>query len=143
MPVSVWFWVASGGGESCQNIGRQELLIDVLREDAERLPSELAFTFLGAGGAEEDHLTYGDLHASARAIGATLQSFGAKGARVLLLYPPGLEFIKAFFGCLYAGAIAVPLPSAKRRAQSLHGLQAVIVDAQPSFALTTADGSDS
>ena len=30
------------------------------------------------------------------------------GERVLLLYPPGLEYVAALFGCLYAGAVAVP-----------------------------------
>ena len=44
----------------------------------------------------------------ARAIGAWLQQQAAVGQRVLLLYPPGIQFIEAFFGCLYAGAIAVP-----------------------------------
>ena len=105
-----------------------------------RLPGQRAFTFLGAGGAEEDHLGYSELDARARAIGATLQSFGARGERVLLLYPPGLEFITAFFGCLYSGAIAVPVPSANRRGRSLRALQSIIDDARPSLALTTSAG---
>ena len=56
------------------------------------------------------HLTYAALDWQARAIGAMLQSYSASGERALLLYPAGLEFIAAFFGCLYAGVIAVPLP---------------------------------
>ena len=112
----------------------------MLRDDAMRLPNHEVFTFLGANGAEEDRLSYGELDACARAIGAMLQSFGAAGERVLLLYPPGLEFTKAFFGCLYAGAIAVPVPPANRRARSLRGLQSILVDASPSLALTTSEG---
>src|SRR5437764_13346518 len=68
-----------------------------------------AYTFLEDGETEEVHLTYADLDRKARAIGARLQSLGACGERALLLYPPGLEFIAGFFGCLYAGAVAVPL----------------------------------
>ena len=56
---------------------------------------------------EGDHLTYAALDYEARSIGALLQSYRARGERALLLYPTGLEFIAAFFGCLYAGVTAV------------------------------------
>ena len=76
----------------------------------------------------------------ARAIGALLQSYGASGERVLLLYPTGLEFIAAFFGCLYAGVIAVPLPppNLAQPQRTLPRLRAIANDAQPSVALTTS-----
>ena len=54
------------------------------------------------------HLSYAGLDERARAIAALLQEHGAAGERVLLLYPPGLDYIAAFFGCLYAGVVAVP-----------------------------------
>ena len=57
----------------------------------------------------EAELTYEDLDRHARLIAARLQSLDIEGERVLLLYPPGLEYIGAFFGCLYAGAIAIPV----------------------------------
>ena len=53
-------------------------------------------------------LTRGELDRRARALAARLQARGLAGRRALLLYPPGLEFIAAFFGCLYAGVVAVP-----------------------------------
>lgn len=76
----------------------------------------------------------------ARAIGALLQSYGASGERVLLLYPTGLEFIAAFFGCLYAGAIAVPVPppNPAQPQRTFPRLRAIANDAQPSMALTTS-----
>jgi acyl-CoA synthetase (AMP-forming)/AMP-acid ligase II len=119
---------------------RPRSLIDVVRDGAMRLPDQPIFTFLGTSGAEEGELTYSELDASARAIGAMLQSFGARAERVMLLYPPGLAFIKAFFGCLYGGAIAIPVPSANRRIRSLRGLQSIVADACPSLALTTSAG---
>src|SRR4051794_24747588 len=83
-------------------------LIDLLRLRAERQTGATAYTFLLDGEAEEDSVTYGQLDEQARAVGAWLQSFSAEGERVLLLSPPGLNYIAAFFGCLYAGAVAVP-----------------------------------
>jgi acyl-CoA synthetase (AMP-forming)/AMP-acid ligase II len=59
---------------------------------------------------------------------------------VLLLYPPGLEFIAAFFGCLYARAIAVPLPppNLAQPHRALPRLRAIIADARPAVVLTTS-----
>ncbi len=83
------------------------------------------------------HLTYGELDARARSIGALLQEHGARGERALLLYPPGLEYIAAFFGCLYAGAVAVPAYP-PRLNRSLPRLRSILEDALPQVALTTA-----
>lgn len=71
-------------------------------------PQKLAFTFLNDGETAGLRLTYQELNRHARAIAAQLQTLGASGERALLLYPPGLDFITAFFGCLYAGVVAVP-----------------------------------
>src|SRR5258708_22121493 len=84
-------------------------LIEVLRYRALHQPEQRAFTFLENGEGESSHLTYGELDQRARSIGALLQGLKAAGERVLLLYPPGLDYVAAFFGCLYAGAIAVPV----------------------------------
>src|SRR3982074_3206463 len=83
-------------------------LVDILRSHAADQADIRAFTFLDDKGAESETLTYLELDRKARAIAARLQEHSARGAPVLLLYPPGLEFIAAFFGCLYAGALAVP-----------------------------------
>ena len=62
---------------------------------------------------------------------------GLAGGRALLLYPPGLEFIVAFFGCLYAGVVAVPayLPRPNR---PMTRLRSIVEDARPSVVLTCA-----
>lgn len=110
--------------------------VELLRDRAIRLGKSCAFTFLLDGETEGEILTYGELDRRARAIAATLQSFDARGERALLLYPPGLEFIAAFFGCLYAGAIAVPAYP-PRRNQKLSRLEAIVKDARAKFVLTT------
>lgn len=112
-------------------------LVDLLQWRAAEQPQERIYTFLEDGETREQHLTYGELDRQARAIGATLQGLGSTGERVLLLYPAGLEYISAFFGSLYAGAIAVPVypPHLNR---SLERLQAILHDSQATVALTTA-----
>src|SRR5262249_1270413 len=112
-------------------------LIELLQQRAAQQPLRKAYTFLLDGEAEESILTYEGLERRARAIAARLQSLGAAGERVLLLYPPGLEYITAFGGCLYAGAIAVPA-SPPRQHRSLLRLKSVAADAQSTLALTTS-----
>ncbi|MDJ0715858.1 MAG: AMP-binding protein [Prochloraceae cyanobacterium] len=58
-------------------------------------------------GKKELILTYEQLDRQAKVIAGYLQSIDAKNQRALLLYPPGLDFITAFFGCLYAGVIPI------------------------------------
>ncbi|MEM9506104.1 MAG: AMP-binding protein [Cyanobacteria bacterium P01_E01_bin.35] len=111
-------------------------LIDLLRHRGQYQSSITAFTFLPKGETEGISITYQELDKKARAIAATLQGMNALGERALLLYQPGLEFIAAFFGCLYAGVIAVPVYPPRR---NHHGnrLQAIVIDAQARIALTT------
>lgn len=86
-------------------------------------------------------LTYGELDRKARAIGAALQGANAAGERALLLYPPGFEYIAAFFGCLYGNVIAVPAypPEPTRLDRTLPRLRAIIADARATIVLTTTD----
>ncbi|MBD2256620.1 fatty acyl-AMP ligase [Pseudanabaena sp. FACHB-2040] len=111
--------------------------VELLSCRAHDQPNQTAYTFLQDGEAEAVDLTYRQLDEQARAIAATLQSLNATGSRALLIYPPGLEFIAAFFGCLYAGVVAVPAYP-PRRNQSLSRLHAIAANAEPKLALTTA-----
>ena len=100
-------------------------------------PRQLAYTFLRDGEVEEAHLSYGELARKARAVGAWLQERNLQNRNVLLLYPPSLEYIVAFWGCLYAGAVAVPAYP-PRRNRHLDRLQTIAADAQAQIALTTS-----
>jgi acyl-CoA synthetase (AMP-forming)/AMP-acid ligase II len=114
-------------------------IIDYLRWRAEHQPQRPSHTFLRDGEVESEHLTFFDLDRRARAIAAQLQELKLTGARVLLLYPPGLEFIAACYGCLFAGAIAVPAypPDPTRLDQSLPRLLSILGDCEPSAVLST------
>ncbi|MEH2172819.1 SDR family NAD(P)-dependent oxidoreductase [Nostoc sp.] len=123
---------------------KSSTLVDLLRYRADDRPNQTAYTFLVDGEAEEVSITYEELDIKARAIAQVLichfadklKSLVDTRERVLLLYPPGWEFIAAFFGCLYAGVIAIPAYP-PRRNQHLTRLKAIIQDAQVSLALTT------
>ncbi|QSQ18810.1 amino acid adenylation domain-containing protein [Pyxidicoccus parkwayensis] len=118
---------------------RCDTLVDLLRFRADKQPNQRGFTFLVDGEEEELHFTYAELDRKARAIAAALQARGARGQRALLLYPPGLDYIAGFFGCLYAGVIAVPIypPDPMRLGRTLPRLLAICQDAQATVALTT------
>jgi amino acid adenylation domain-containing protein len=114
-------------------------LVDLLRRRALLEPNRSAYTFLVDGESAALDLTYDELDKSARAIGALLQQLGARGERALLLYPPVMGFVSAFFGCLYGGTIAVPAypPDPARLSRTLPRFQAISKNARPLFALTT------
>ena len=113
-------------------------LVDLVRYRALHQPHQTAYIFLQDGESESARcLTYQELDRQARTIAAYLQSQNAVGERALLLYPPGLEFIAAFFGCLYASVLATPAYP-PRRNQNLSRLQAIVADADAKFVLTTA-----
>src|SRR6185369_10204480 len=115
-------------------------LVDLLQERAGREPDKVAYTYLADDGGEECRLTYAALDKRARAIAATLQGRVGGGERALLLYPQGLEFVAAFFGCLYAGIVAVPCypPHPARPERALPRLRAVADSARPRVVLTTS-----
>ncbi len=123
-----------------ESIFEPSTLVGLLRWKALHHPDQRIYTFLVDGETEKVHLTYGELDRQAQAIGVLLQNLGATGERALLLYPPGLEYIAGFFGCLYAGVVAVPAypPDPARLSRTLPRLQAMVVDARATLALTTA-----
>jgi acyl-CoA synthetase (AMP-forming)/AMP-acid ligase II len=112
-------------------------LVDILEYRATYQPDKIAYRFLDNGETEGKTLTYQQLAQKAQAIASNLKSLNAQGQRALLLYLPGLDFISAFFGCLYAGVIAVPVYP-PRRNQSLQRLEVIIQDSQAAIALTTS-----
>src|SRR5215213_3434465 len=117
------------------NLRAAEDLVTLLRQRAQAQPERLAYTFLSDGEQEEETFSCSQLDQRARAIAARLQRTVATGERVLLLYAPGLEYIAAFFGCIYAGAVAVPAYPPRHNRNQLR-LQTLVTDARAKTALT-------
>ena len=100
-------------------------------DSAERL----AFTYLADGESVSDSLTFAQLDQKARSLAAHLQRHTQPGDRVLLVYPPCMEYTIAFYACVYAGVIAVPALS-PANAKTLPRLHLLAQDSQPALALT-------
>src|SRR3954447_14545909 len=83
-------------------------LVALLRDRAQHLPNRRIFTFLEDGQGDGVDWSYAELDAATRRIAAWLQAHAKPGDRAVLLIAPGLDYIATFFGCLYAGVIAVP-----------------------------------
>ncbi|MBE9004879.1 amino acid adenylation domain-containing protein [Fortiea sp. LEGE XX443] len=111
-------------------------VVELLRYRSSRQAKQLSYTFLGDGETESDRLTYEQLDQNSRVIASQLQSLGLSGDRALLLYPPGLEYLAAFFGCLYAGVVAVPAYP-PRNQRNTPRILAILEDAQAAAILTT------
>ncbi len=110
-------------------------LVDVLQQQAHHQPNKQVFTFLQDGEQEAAKLTFAELDQKARAIAAQLQELEIAGQQALLLYPPGLDFIGAFFGCLYAGVVAVPTYPPRQNQKSVR-LDKLTNDAETVVVLT-------
>lgn len=113
-------------------------MVSLLSMRAELQPAAIAYSFAADEG--EQRITYAELDRRARAVGCMLAGQRLAGEPVLLLYPPGIDFIAAFFGCLYAGVIAVPghMPAQARLENAQCWLAAVAREAIPAAALMPA-----
>jgi len=115
-------------------------LVDVLQSRAAERGTKVAFADLAGDDTIDHTVTFAHLDAIARATATGIQERAPAGERVLLLFPPGIEFIGAFMGCLYAGAVAVPsyppLPSRLDRGAAAR-LATIVDDSEPALILTT------
>ncbi|MFA5985270.1 MAG: amino acid adenylation domain-containing protein [Methylococcaceae bacterium] len=111
-------------------------LVDLLRIRAEQQTQQCAYRFLAYGENPIVELSYGQLDRQVKAIARQLLDLGLKNKRAVLLYAPGVDFICAFFACLYAGVIAVPAYP-PRNSKHLPKLQAIIADCQAAILLTS------
>jgi len=124
-------------------------LIDILQQRAKTEPNNNAYTFIAGNGAELNNLNYQELKQESLSIAATIQkkyplaehqeSSITQQPRLLLLYPPGLEFISAFYGCLMSGKVAVPAAPLDllRVDRTLPRLLAILDNSGASTILTT------
>jgi len=110
---------------------------EMLEARARLHPERPALIFTRDGIEPTARFTYGELAAAARRAAAMLVEAGAAGERALLLYPHGPDFVIAFLGCLYAGAVAVPAyPPRPNRPISV--LSGIVADCRPAVVLTTS-----
>ena len=111
-------------------------LVALLEHRAVTQPGDRAFVFLSDRGAREAELTFAQLHERVRALARELMQKGAPGDRALLIFPQGLDFVVALFGCLMAGVVGVPM-MVPRRQSSRDSTASITTDCAPRFILTS------
>jgi acyl-CoA synthetase (AMP-forming)/AMP-acid ligase II len=111
---------------------------DLLSLRACEQPNTIAYRYMGNGESEAARITYAELEQQALAVAELLSAYAKPGDRVVLIYPSGLDFLAAFFGCLYARIVAIPLHS-PRPGRHSDCLVAVIANADATLVLTTRD----
>ncbi|MFD9477536.1 MULTISPECIES: fatty acyl-AMP ligase [Streptomyces] len=111
----------------------------VLAHWAETTPTALAFAFYDDDLVEVDRATYADLYRRAGRVAAALSAEHPRGAHVLILLPPGLDYIVAIYGCFMAGMVAVsaapPTPAQFDRA--LPRLKSIVNSADAQVVLSS------
>ena len=113
-------------------------LLDVLRHRCEQTPDKQAFTYLRDGEIVEAGLTYEELYRRSAAVAVELVQQGLAGDTILLLYPPGLDFLVGFYGCIFASCIPVPVVP-PRNNRNLSNFDSIHTDAGATAVLSNAD----
>ena len=119
-------------------------LVDMCRDRSAADPGRRIFVFLENGIDESAALTLADVDRRSRAIAVRLSELAAPGSRVLLSYPPGLDFVTGFFGALYAGMIAVPVAPIDGDCNDVKRsrIESIAQSAEPDVLLTSAAAVD-
>ncbi|MDQ3157285.1 MAG: fatty acyl-AMP ligase, partial [Actinomycetota bacterium] len=123
-------------------IGDKRTLLSVLRERVESTPDTPAFTFSGDDGV--DSVSFSRLYREALRVCGELQAATKKGDRALLVYAPSVDYIVAFYGCLMAGVVAVPVypPTGSRFESAIAKIAAIGRDCDPAVVLTVQEIAD-
>lgn len=118
---------------------RQNVLptfVDVLSMHAAKIPNDTALVFLANGETAQQSMTYSSLHELSAKFAAGIRVHAGRGDRVVLLFQSSYEFAVAFFGCLYAGLISIPLPIPSRRTSDWIRMEKIILDSSAKVVVT-------
>lgn len=113
-------------------------LVEILEARARDFGGRIAYTYVKSATDPGRSITYQELYQASVGLAHFLLTKVKPGARALLLYPAGIDFVIAFYACVVAGIIAVPLYPPKG-AHKFQRLKAIFSDASPEILLTASD----
>ncbi|XP_054398695.2 disco-interacting protein 2 homolog A isoform X3 [Pongo pygmaeus] len=116
-------------------------LADVLQWRAHTTPDHPLFLLLNAKGTVTSTATCVQLHKRAERVAAALMEKGrlSVGDHVALVYPPGVDLIAAFYGCLYCGCVPVTVrpPHPQNLGTTLPTVKMIVEVSKSACVLTT------
>lgn len=112
--------------------------VSLFRNRVAENPDKRAIVFLRDSGSRvtEEALTYRELDRQVKRVASWLLANTSFGDRVILLFPPGTQFVIGFLACLYSGAIAIPVPLPSGAGRDLARLQGLALDSSARVVLT-------
>ncbi|CAI5535525.1 unnamed protein product [Closterium sp. Naga37s-1] len=117
--------------------------LELFERNARKFPNKAAVTWVEEKGEMKQWYTYEELDALSRAVSASLvgEWGAARGDRVVLLYPPGLDFLIAFIACLRSGVVAVPVypPNPRELKKDVEKLTRLVNDCGARIVLSTSE----
>ncbi|TDF41774.1 amino acid adenylation domain-containing protein [Alteromonadaceae bacterium M269] len=116
--------------------GSDSTMIDLIESQANLLPNKTVYEYLKDGEVLDDSLSFSELHRKVKCLAGRIQNSCEQGDRVLLLYPSSLDYIVAFFACIYAGCIAVPAYPPQNQRRDWARLKSIFDDCNASLVLT-------
>ncbi|WP_373087797.1 fatty acyl-AMP ligase [Sneathiella sp.] len=108
---------------------------DLLSKRAELHGSRIAFSYRESGSDATKQISYRELFTNARQIASHLSHIVVTGDRILIFHNSGLGFIQALWGCIFAGAVAVPAFPPRSGRRSMERLNKIANDVGANFAL--------
>ncbi|KAF3836461.1 hypothetical protein F7725_029019 [Dissostichus mawsoni] len=117
-------------------------LSEVLQWRAQTTPDHILYTLLSSRGAVSSSLTCLQLHKRAERVAALLMERAGlqEGDHVALVYPPGIDLIAAFYGCLYAGCVPITVrpPHPQNISTTLPTVKMIVEVSHSACVMTTA-----
>uniref|UniRef100_A0A4W6FCM9 Disco interacting A n=1 Tax=Lates calcarifer TaxID=8187 RepID=A0A4W6FCM9_LATCA len=112
---------------------------DVLQWRAQATPDHSLFLVLNAKGTVASTASCLQLHKRAERVAAALMGRLNTGDHVALVYPPGIDLIATFYGCLYAGCVPVTVrpPHPQNLATTLPTVKMIVEVSKSVCILTT------
>uniref|UniRef100_A0A674CYR3 Disco-interacting protein 2 homolog C-like n=1 Tax=Salmo trutta TaxID=8032 RepID=A0A674CYR3_SALTR len=117
-------------------------LSEVLQWRSQTTPEHILYTLLSSRGAVSSSLTCLQLHKRAERVAALLLERGGlqEGDHIALVYPPGIDLIAAFYGCLYAGCVPITVrpPHPQNISTTLPTVKMIVEVSRSACVMTTA-----